>query len=318
MAEEKTTLTITQDAPEAENLDLNQFKQVREGKTVEIPKPQTEAEKKAAEEAEAARIAEEEAKKAAETETEEEKKAREDAEKAEADKKRSKHDPKKRIEKLTRENYEKDDELERLRAEIERLKSGKKEESKEAPKSGEKPKLEDFKTYEEWVEAVADWKADQKFSKNREEEKQRTEAARTKEIFDAHLGRVKEATAKYDDFIEVVQNLNNPEYDVPDSVAQAITLAIPELEHSAEVMYKLGNDPELCKKLGKMTPLRAVAALGKINDSFDEEEKPEKSEKKSKAPEPIKPLGSSSAKSTLKIEDMSLADYKKARDEGKI
>lgn len=132
------------------------------------------------------------------------------------------------------------------------------------------------------------------------------------------MGRVNAAKEKYEDFIEVVQNLNNPEYDVPDAVAQTLTLAIPQLEHSAEVMYALGNDTDLCKRLAKMTPLRAVAAMGKLNDSFDEP--PAKSEKKTekKLPEPIKPVGSGSGKSALDPSEMSLADYKKARAEGRI
>jgi len=64
-------------------------------------------------------------------------------------------------------------------AELEGKGAGPKEPAREAkPGAAPEPKLADYETYEDWVDARADWRADQKLAKYREEQEAEARAAR--------------------------------------------------------------------------------------------------------------------------------------------
>lgn len=216
----------------------------------------------------------------------------------------------KRIDKLTARNYELEKELE-----TERAKAAKPAEktATEPPNPEVKPKLEDFKTHEEWVEAVADWKIEQRFAKEAQQAVQEEASDRTKEVYDAHNKRIAEAQGKYDDFLETV-NVETPwSSKSPDDVqsAQAFQIAIYEAENGPDVLYYLGKNKEELAKLKGLSPAKVQMAVGRISASLLQSDSPsapqEKTEEKpvTKAPPPIKPVGASGAKSTVNEDDLS-------------
>jgi hypothetical protein len=108
------------------------------------------------------------AKKAQETpEGTEETPAPEAAKEADRRKGNPRHDPTARVAQATREAKEAREEAARLRAELEQTRTAKPgaEKQKEAAKADGPPKLEDFDLHEQWVEAMADYKADQRLQK---------------------------------------------------------------------------------------------------------------------------------------------------------
>lgn len=217
----------------------------------------------------------------------------------------------KRIDKLTREKAELEG---RLAAQAAAAKPV--EKAPEPVKAAEgKPESKNFETYEAYVEALTDWKLDQK------------EVAKTKAAADAKAAdeakssaqkwneQLKDARSRYDDFDEVALA------DAP--ISQAVHDAIVGSENGADLAYFLGQNPAERERINALKPVAAHVALGKIlaslETSAESEEAPvEQKPKVSKAPAPIRPLGTKSAIAAKRIDDMSTDEYRKARESGKI
>lgn len=194
-----------------------------------------------------------------------------------------------------------------------------------APEVKGRPKQSDFTNNDEYIEALVDWTADQKLAKAKETEACAAEAAEQKEKFDAYNRRVAEAKSVHEDFAEVVgQDLTIP---------VGVQLAVVEMDNGPEVAYFLGSNPELCEELMKMSSFKAIAEVWKISEklgadpeSHEEEEAEKKPSAKAKveekparkAPEPIKPVGNGKTRSAVPLNEMSMADYKRARSAGRI
>ena len=81
----------------------------------------------------------------------------------------------------------------------------------------------------------------------------------------------------------------------------------------------------MAEKLSTMTTASALKLIGKLEAKFEKTEEPVKAEKKtvaakSKAPEPIRPLRSTSGVADVGMDgnDMSYQQWKAARQAGKI
>lgn len=95
---------------------------------------------------------------------------------------------------------------------------------------------------------------------------------------------VEKAEAKYDDFSEVVGELqpNTP-----------LTAAIMSAENSADVAYYLGKNPALAQKLVQMPAIAQIREIGKLEAKLLSE--PAKPKTPSKAPAPITPVQANAA-----------------------
>lgn len=170
----------------------------------------------------------------------------------------------------------------------------------------DKPKPEAFKTTEEYVEAVAEWKADQVIQK-REAERQQKEAERRQvesaQALEAQWHEsVSKAEDKYDDFAQVT---NNPQLPISPVMAQAIK-ASPV---GAEVAYYLGKNPDEAARIAKLPAFLAVKEMGKVEAKV-EAAPPEAPKKPSAAPAPIKPLnGKAGAGSAPETTDPKSLDW---------
>lgn len=222
----------------------------------------------------------------------------------------------KRVDKLTKTTYELREEVEGLKEENERLKSS----ASQSPKPVEealglpaKPTPEQFskdgKTYEDYLEALVDWKEkvrsiQAEHAKNQEAKQEQDR--KVKETFDSYNARVGEFREAHDDFDEVV---GRDDIQIP----QSVQLAVVELDNGPEVAYYLGKNPEVCEQLMELSPLRAVARIGVIAASLDGGNAPAPAAKKlsSSAPAPIKPVGGAATKSSVRPGDMTLAQYRK-------
>ncbi len=228
----------------------------------------------------------------------------------------------KRIDKLTKRNYDLEEKLEHQSQQVEMLMQRLEGKS---PSSGpsveavaEKPTPEKFDTYEAYVEALADWKADQKVSaalkQEREQSARQTEEHRQREVFDAHNKRMVEAAERYEDFEEVVgQDIQIPE---------AVKLAAIESENGADIVYYLGKHPEVCERLRQMSPVAAAVETGRISAALTANAEPEGQSAEtvpqkpaSKAPAPIKPVGGSARTSSVPLDQLDYRDFRKLRDQ---
>ena len=199
-----------------------------------------------------------------------------------------------------------------------RLESRREEAPKETQKADPlaypvpKPKAEDFKEPQEFVEALADWKADEREYKNAVREEQEANQA----AIDAHFERVDEAREKYEDFDETVEAADQVRFR-NDSARNAFYVAIYENEDGPDVLYYLAKNPEAAESFAEMTPGQVAAKIGRIAASL-----PNGSPKPQAAPPPrlIKPVGAGAKRPEVPTnrDNLSHREWKQLRKAGKI
>lgn len=161
-----------------------------------------------------------------------------------------------------------------------------------AASDGGKPLLKDFPDYESWVEAVADWRADQKIEARIKAESERTRKqvdeerdAERRAYFQERV--VEKGAALYEDFEDVALA-----DDLPITEPMALTLA--ESDHGAVAAYYLGQHPDEAKRISKLSPPKQVRELDKLIATITKPAEP------TKAPAPIRPNnGDGSASDSL-------------------
>ncbi len=169
-------------------------------------------------------------------------------------------------------------------------------------------------TYEDYLEALTDWKIqvkDIQAEAVRTAESRKTEEARAAEIFADHNRRMNEAAERYDDFNEVMAQ------QIP--IPRGVGLAIIELENGPDVAYYLGKNLNICEELMGMSELAAIAEIGALAASLlvsgANGESPSKAPVSSSAPAPIKPGGGASTKSSVPLDETDYQTYRRVRAE---
>lgn len=198
---------------------------------------------------------------------------------------KKKKDPvQERINKITRKRYEAERERDYYKAELERLKA-EAQKPKEAPAetTSEKPKEEDFENYSDFVEALADWKAEQKAAQIERKLKEEREQAQKQSAQQEFVAKLEQGREKYSDFDEVVFDP-----DVP--ITQPMVEALHDCEHAADIAYYLGKHPDVAGHIASLSPLAAAREIGIIEAELSKPKAPP-AKKVTQAPEPINPSG---------------------------
>jgi hypothetical protein len=165
-----------------------------------------------------------------------------------------------------------------------------------------RPELAKFETYEDYVEALADWKIEQR-------EVKRTQADAVKQNQTAWEKKIEAAKAKLEDWDEVVSTAT----DIP--VTAAMQQAIFEMEQGPLVVHYLASHPDEAKRIAKLTPLSQARELGKIEDRVSTTAEPEKKPAVSQAPRPPRTVsGSSGNDSTREPDPADFAKWSKWKD----
>lgn len=178
-------------------------------------------------------------------------------------------------------------------------------ETKAEPTSG-RPKQDDFKTHEEYVEALADWRADEKVNARLAERDAKQKEASLKSEMDtkksAHFKRVDEFKKAHEDYNEVVEDISDFR------LSASLERAILESDNGPELIYQFAKNPEELARINALEPGAQGRAIGRFESSFQKsepveskeaaeetEEKPSPAKpqpKFSKAPKPMKTVGS--------------------------
>lgn len=211
-----------------------------------------------------------------------------------------------RIDKLTQRNRE-------LEAKLAEVSAGKPTETPAAEKAETaKPKVEDFQSYDDYVEALADYKLEQREKARQEkaaadarkvaEDKARSEHATRMEAWESRQDDAREKYADYDDVLEGVEIPNNP----------AFQYAVLTHENGAELAYSLASNPDELKRIGAITdPIALGRELGKYEAKLAAPT--EKKPKTSKAPAPITPVGHGKSVPSLDDPDIPFDQWEKLR-----
>ena len=224
---------------------------------------------------------------------------------------------KKRLDKLTKRASAAQQEAEYWKAQA--LKQAKAEQETQqkasAPKqdfsSKSRPKAEDFDTHEDFVEALSDWKYDQR----RAEDEAKVRETKVKSEF-------QKRTEAYSKQVEEFKNAHDDYADVLDDVADIIVSpAVHELILASEIgpqlTYELAKNREEFERINKLNPLQAAREMGKLEARLASESKGQAEIKTTKAPKPLSPIGGKSGAVAKSIFDpnLSFADYEKIRRE---
>lgn len=194
-------------------------------------------------------------------------------------------------------------------------KTDSKVETKPADSTEGKPSPDTFESHAAYVEALTDWKVDQREkARDAKEQKTRIETEQSN-IHSSHQKRVEAFRSSHDDFDEKLENLS----DVPRS--PAVEQVIINSDNGPALLYELAKNPAEAMRIAKLHPIAAALAMGKIEariETKSSDETKTESKKVTKAPDPLKPLsagGKGSAPKSIFDPTLSQAEYERLRTE---
>ena len=154
------------------------------------------------------------------------------------------------------------------------------------PSTEGKPKLDDFETYDMYVDALTDWKLDgvkkgwEAETKVVEENKRRDSLAQT------HHARADKFRKEQVDYDTVMENLNDVDLPASQDVAYAIRDAIMSSDLSPQLLYYFGKNIDDLERINELSPMAAAREIGKIEAKLERV----KPNNQSSAPTPITPV----------------------------
>lgn len=176
-----------------------------------------------------------------------------------------------------------------IRREVEEALKAQTPQAPQTPEAAAKPKPDQFSTTEEYVEALAAFKAEEIFrTKTQESESQRREAElrqRHQSVVTSYQERVEQAMEKYPDFEDVAYSP-----DVP--ITNAMAATIQESEKGPDIAYFLGKNPAEAQRIAKLSPFLQAKELGKLEAKLESAPAPVRT---SNAPPPINPIRNATA-----------------------
>lgn len=192
-----------------------------------------------------------------------------------------------------------------------------------APAAPTKPVPEDFKTYDEYTEALSEFKANEIVEK-RLKDRDEQSAKKTAEDTRTKTWRERSAAAA-----AVITDLDAVLSASDISMTQAMQDAIMDSEVGPQVAYHLAKNPAVAERIYALSPIAAAREIGRIEAEILRTAKPEPNEegdtpaaeaaadtpppvKRSKAPPPPTPVGSGRS-SQVKLADMPMDEYMQTR-----
>jgi hypothetical protein len=186
-------------------------------------------------------------------------------------------------------------------------------ESAPAPKDG-KPDQDKFETYEEYAEALMDWKVDQRMVAQESEHRVRIEQDQAQK---AHESSVATLHERIDTFREA-----NPDFDAVIEKGKDLPMTRPMQDSvlnsdlGPALMYHLSKNPEECDRISQLHPMAAIKEMGKLEARLEDVSTGPSSSTHSvtKAPKPIKPVGGGATASTTRLDDLPYQEFKRQRE----
>jgi hypothetical protein len=180
-------------------------------------------------------------------------------------------------------------------------------ERKPAESAG-KPSPDKFGSYDEYVEALAEWKTDQRVSESfKRRDAERSQAAQDR----AADAREQAWQARQIEFRK-----SNPDYDsafssLAGKLPNHVVETIGDSDFGPHVVYHLAKHPETVKRINALPPLAAARELGRIEATLSNPAAPQ-FKPASKAPAPITPARSS-APAAVDLASANMDQYIAAR-----
>lgn len=147
----------------------------------------------------------------------------------------------------------------------------------------------DYKTWEEYQDAVLAAKVETTLSKREQEAQQKQVQQRQQQEAERVRTREQEIYAegdkKYGDFEGIVSDLGGHLKSQNLSLSTPCVAAIMEADNAVEIIYHLNEHPEEAERIAKLSEYGQAKEIGKLEDKL------QKPKKLSNTPEPVKPIG---------------------------
>ncbi len=169
------------------------------------------------------------------------------------------------------------------------------------------PSRDQFASYEEYLEAKAEYQVRQEVSRHvkqltqqQQQAQAQAEAQRAQAEFEK---RAAKAAEKYDDFQEVVSDPDLP-------ITPVMADLIRDSELGPEVAYYLGKNPAEAERISRLSEAAQARAIGKLEATLEATKA-----KPSAAPKPIAPVGGSKSSAPNDPSRMNMEQYLKWREQ---
>ena len=186
-------------------------------------------------------------------------------------------------------------EIQALRDEFEALKAPK----KETPQG--KPTLDQFESYDDFTEALTDWKLDQRETVREQKAKEESSNKQRNDIQKSYAeksDKFRESTPDYDDVIAEIADVE---------LTEATAVSVLESDLAAQLTYYFGKNPDELDRINSLSPLATAREIGKLEASLSSP--PKTVPKQSTAPAPITPLGASKSTVVPDVTKMTDAEW---------
>lgn len=176
-----------------------------------------------------------------------------------------------------------------------------------------KPQANDFETFEEYTEALTDWKIEQKEAKKEADKKLEAIKGEYQKTVSAHEGRIEEYKKQQPDYEEKVKDYIAEHGEIVFS--PALSEAVVTSDFGPQIVYALVSDKAEFDRIMSLGPVAAAREIGKMEARFQKETSKEKEINATKAPKPIAPIAAKSTKSHKSVydPDLSQAEYERLR-----
>lgn len=316
-AQAATTEVKPHDANDIMNPDIpfSDYQRIRRGEVLESAKAAPEA--KASEQNKSLESVTEEKEESEELKQElDSENESDDALDSDKDKPRKKGGFQRRIDKLNSRISDKDKEVEYWKAQALKDASAEKKSSFEsnAVSTEGKPIADNFDTHAEYVEALTDWKTEQKFKEREQKAEKANLQSERQKLVTAYNERAKSFAEKNDDYFDVIEAVD----DIPlPTTLQEIILSS---ENSAELTYELAKNREELARICKLSPLAVAREIGRIEARLlkASENKTVEPKKITSAPTPIETVGKGSSgaiRKSISDPEIPFKEYERIRRE---
>lgn len=199
---------------------------------------------------------------------------------------------KKRLDKLTRQKYEAQAEINRMRSELEHFKS-------QMQPTIQEPDIADYSDVQSYAKALAKYELQQVQSQQQQVYSQQSEAQAIANDWGAKTAKFKAVAPDFDEKFSVVSNIEF----APSTISE-----VAKHEKGAEIAYMLGQNPSEAYRIASLPPMQQLMAIGEIAASA----KFNKPKQTTSAPRPAPTVNSASPSSDPN--SMNLDDWMKWRN----
>jgi hypothetical protein len=226
-----------------------------------------------------------------------------------------------KIDKLSREKSQAEQEKEFWRQEALKTKrpdSEKVDEPAKTQAKDDKPNPDDYASHEEYLDARDEWRDKKRIAAETEKAKETSLKADFESKQEKHIKRLEEYKAKHADFDDLMQDFAEDAKGM--NIPAILEHTVMESEFGPQLLHEFANNRKELERILALDPIPMIREIGRIEARFEKSsEEPTKTAevKTTKAPKPISTVGSGSGTAAKKsiFEAGSQAEYEAIRKE---